>query len=68
MKNGDGDRVGGGLLAKSSYHKKKGKSLQFNNFHKIGHEEKNCWHKGKPKCLAFSYQLWVYSKELQVLK
>lgn len=30
--------------------KGKAKSLQCTNCHKIGHEEKDCWHKGKPQC------------------
>uniref|UniRef100_A0A803N9Y7 CCHC-type domain-containing protein n=1 Tax=Chenopodium quinoa TaxID=63459 RepID=A0A803N9Y7_CHEQI len=38
------------FLTRSPYQKGKGKSLQCNSCHKIGHEEKDCWHKGKPKC------------------
>ncbi|XP_021854466.2 uncharacterized protein [Spinacia oleracea] len=51
MRNEDGENKGEkAFLAKSHNQKWKGKPLQCNHCQKGGHEEKNCWHKGKPKC------------------
>lgn len=51
MRNEDGENnEEKALIAKSSVQKVKGKSLQCSNCHKVGHEENDCWHKGKPKC------------------
>lgn len=51
MRNDDGEKnEEKAFLSKSSNQKGKGKYLQRNICHKAGHEEKDCWHKGKPKC------------------
>lgn len=46
----NGEKIVGALLAKTSSSKGKGKGVQCNYCKKLGHEEKDCWHKGKPQC------------------
>ncbi|CAH9077240.1 unnamed protein product [Cuscuta epithymum] len=46
----NGGKNEGLLLAKSSFSKGTGNKIQCNHCHKVGHEEKDCWHKGKPQC------------------
>ena len=51
-------KVEGAYLAKASSLKGKGKFVQCNKCKKTGHEEEDCWHKGKPqcfKCKRFGY-------------
>ncbi|KAL9247956.1 hypothetical protein vseg_021325 [Gypsophila vaccaria] len=38
------------FLAKKSFFKGKGKGIQCNHCTKFGHNENDCWHKGKPQC------------------
>ena len=42
--------VEGVFLAKTSFLKGKGRIHQFSHCKKPDHEEKDCWHKGKPQC------------------
>ncbi|XP_017239473.2 uncharacterized protein LOC108212259 [Daucus carota subsp. sativus] len=46
----NGGKTEGLLLAKSSFAKATSNKVQCNHCHKIGHEEKDCWNKGKPQC------------------
>ncbi|XP_020266996.1 uncharacterized protein LOC109842541 [Asparagus officinalis] len=46
----NGKKIEEALLAKTSSSKGKGKGVQCNHCKKLGHEEKDCWHKGKPQC------------------
>ena len=46
----NGGKNEGLLLAKTSFSKGTYNKVQCNHCHKIGHEEKDCWHKGKPQC------------------
>ncbi|XP_052185878.1 uncharacterized protein LOC127797225 isoform X2 [Diospyros lotus] len=51
MRNEESEKtVEGAYLAKSSSSKKKGKIPECDHCKKLGHEEKDCWHKGKPQC------------------
>ncbi|KAL8111330.1 hypothetical protein AgCh_019155 [Apium graveolens] len=45
-----GGKNEGLLLAKGSSSKGTGNKVQCNHCHKMGHEEKDCWYKGKPQC------------------
>ncbi|XP_074352344.1 uncharacterized protein LOC141691507 [Apium graveolens] len=45
-----GQKNEGLLLAKASSSKGTGNEVQCNHCHKMGHEEKDCWYKGKPQC------------------
>ncbi|XP_074337504.1 uncharacterized protein LOC141674700 [Apium graveolens] len=45
-----GGKNEGLLLAKASSSKGTGNKVQRNHCHKMGHEEKDCWYKGKPQC------------------
>ncbi|XP_074337083.1 uncharacterized protein LOC141674261 [Apium graveolens] len=45
-----GGKNEGLLLAKTSSSKGTGNKVQCNHCHKMGHEEKDCWYKGKPQC------------------
>ena len=45
-----GGKNEGLLLAKVSSSKGTGNKVQCNHCHKMGHEEKDCWHKGKLQC------------------
>ncbi|XP_074326842.1 uncharacterized protein LOC141664787 [Apium graveolens] len=45
-----GGRNEGLLLAKASSSKGTGNKIQYNHCYKMGHEEKDCWHKGKLQC------------------
>ena len=56
-------------LAKES--KGKGKTPRCDHCKKIGHEEKDCWHKGKPqcfKCKRFGHQQKNCRKKMEQAK
>lgn len=50
MRSDDAEKVESALLANSFNRKGKGNFIKCNYCHKVGHEENDCWHKGKPQC------------------